>query len=94
MKRPKRLYKIWIQFPLMVLGEDEREAKEVALDCAQLELEDNLDIVCEVRSLNGGAPAQWLDRVPYGHHLSRALQGKTVREFLLHRLFEPYNKEK
>jgi hypothetical protein len=87
----KKLWKVKVELPLLVLGEDKKEAKRVALESILSELQDSyrkLRVVCEVTN-KGSVPPGWLDRIPYGRFLSRLLEGRTVREIIEHRLFVP-----
>ena len=94
----KKLWKIKVEYHLVVLADDAREAKKQTLQSwADMELNErssnNMSVVCEIKTL-GAVPPGWMDRVPYAKHLSRLLEGVSVKEFIQRRLFNPFTRVK
>jgi hypothetical protein len=94
----KKLWKVKVEYHLVVLAEDKKEAKKQTLqEWAALELlqntAKNMSVVCEVKTA-GSVPPGWMDRIPYGRNLSRLLENITVREFIQRKLFNPFRREK
>jgi len=94
-RTPKRLFKIRVDTYMMVLASNKSDAVKEARDSLLLELTENkqaLDVVCEVRH-TGAVPPGWMERIPYGRNLNRALEGRSVREFITRKLFKPFDKK-
>lgn len=93
--KTKKLFRIKVDSVIFVLAENKGEAiTDTIRYYLSQHLSENpheIQIVAEVRSL-GNVPGGWLDRVPFGKHLSRLLENVTVREFINRRLFEEKNR--
>jgi len=95
-RRPKKLYKVKLDCQMMVLAEDERQAREVAHQCLDHEIHqrpEGIRVVCQVKHPSNVASG-WLDRIPWTCHFSRLLDGKTVREIIERKLFLPFSRNK
>lgn len=94
-KQNKKLYRVRVDTILLVLADNEGEAKKETLSEYLFEHmkenNENCRVVCEITSM-GQIPPGWIDRVPYGNHLSRLVEGITAGEFILRRLFNSRNR--
>jgi hypothetical protein len=90
------MFKVVIETRLVVLAEDNAEARRTGIDSLYGEIQANPEMImvaCPIENF-GAVPPGWMNRLPWCENIQRHLEGKTVGEILRHSLLSPYNKNR